>query len=204
MKNCIKCGSYAFNLYAEGIDQGGFCDVHYWQDRAHRAEAQPPLPVQECPNYEDCKGACFQCEYFNAETGMTEYPAPLPAQPAQEQWLQGVIIKIEAALLSHRLSLHNDADDDGIGFLLVDALCCGQTSLDIGKQEVEDIAEAIYHVLAANTPPPPAAQPAQEPTDKQVEAAIDVWFESSIVEQSYQSRMRAAFAAAYNIGGAKP
>ena len=40
MKKCIKCGSHAFNLYAEEIDQGGFCDVHYWQGRAHRAEAQ--------------------------------------------------------------------------------------------------------------------------------------------------------------------
>ena len=46
MKKCIKCGSHAFNLYAEEIDQGGWCDVHYWQGRAHRAEAQPPLPVQ--------------------------------------------------------------------------------------------------------------------------------------------------------------
>ena len=46
MKTCIKCGSHAFNLYAEGIDQGGFCDVHYWQGRAHRAEAQPALQVQ--------------------------------------------------------------------------------------------------------------------------------------------------------------
>ena len=46
MKKCIKCGSHAFNLYAEEIDQGGFCDVHYWQGRAHRAEAlleQEPL-----------------------------------------------------------------------------------------------------------------------------------------------------------------
>ena len=32
------CGSYAFNLHAEGIDQGEFCDVHYWQDRAEKAE----------------------------------------------------------------------------------------------------------------------------------------------------------------------
>ena len=44
MKTCIKCGSHAFNLYAEEIDQGGLCDVHYWQGRAHRAEVQP---VQE-------------------------------------------------------------------------------------------------------------------------------------------------------------
>ena len=49
MKTCIKCGSHAFNLYAEEIDQGGLCDVHYWQGRAHRAEAQPeqePVALQ--------------------------------------------------------------------------------------------------------------------------------------------------------------
>ena len=50
MKTCIKCGSHAFNLYAEEIDQGGLCDVHYWQGRAHRAEAlaQPEQgPLEE-------------------------------------------------------------------------------------------------------------------------------------------------------------
>lgn len=40
MTKCVKCGSHAFNLYKEGIDQGGWCDVHYWQGRAHRAEAK--------------------------------------------------------------------------------------------------------------------------------------------------------------------
>jgi hypothetical protein len=33
MKQC-KCGSYAFNLYKEDIDQGDLCDVHYWKDKA--------------------------------------------------------------------------------------------------------------------------------------------------------------------------
>jgi hypothetical protein len=33
------CGSYAFNLYKEQIDQGDRCDHHYWQDRAVKAEA---------------------------------------------------------------------------------------------------------------------------------------------------------------------
>ena len=58
MKKCIKCGSHAFNLYAEEIDQGGLCDVHYWQGRAHRAEAQPEqapvasyLPEMSIPNF---------------------------------------------------------------------------------------------------------------------------------------------------------
>jgi hypothetical protein len=48
------------------------------------ALAQPPRPMQECPNYEDCKGACFQCEYFNAETGTVEYP-PLSVQPTEKE-----------------------------------------------------------------------------------------------------------------------
>jgi hypothetical protein len=45
MNKCIKCGSYAFNLYKEDIDQGGLCDVHYWQGRAHRAEAKQEQQV---------------------------------------------------------------------------------------------------------------------------------------------------------------
>jgi len=37
---CIKCGSEEFTLHKDGIDQGGYCDAHYWQGRAHRAEAE--------------------------------------------------------------------------------------------------------------------------------------------------------------------
>ena len=33
-KNGFNCGSYAFNLYKDGIDQGNLCDVHYWQAKA--------------------------------------------------------------------------------------------------------------------------------------------------------------------------
>ena len=35
-----NCGSYAFNLYKNDIDQGNLCDVHYWQDQAMKAAAQ--------------------------------------------------------------------------------------------------------------------------------------------------------------------
>ena len=35
----FNCGSYAFNLYKEGIDQGHYCDHHYWQDQAMKARA---------------------------------------------------------------------------------------------------------------------------------------------------------------------
>lgn len=41
MKRCNKkgCGSYAFNLRRDGIDQGELCDVHYWQNIAERLRA---------------------------------------------------------------------------------------------------------------------------------------------------------------------
>ena len=32
----FNCGSYAFNLYKDDIDQGNLCDVHYWQAKAQR------------------------------------------------------------------------------------------------------------------------------------------------------------------------
>jgi hypothetical protein len=35
-----RCGSYAFNLYKENIEQGNYCDRHYWQERAMEAAAQ--------------------------------------------------------------------------------------------------------------------------------------------------------------------
>jgi hypothetical protein len=38
-------------------------------------------PEQECPNLPNCNGGCFQCEYFNVETGEMEYPV---AQLEQE------------------------------------------------------------------------------------------------------------------------
>jgi len=70
MNKCIKCGSYAFNLHKDNIDQGGLCDVHYWQGRAHRAEAQPE---QE---------SVAMADYMNL---MEKYVALLSAQPEQEQ-----------------------------------------------------------------------------------------------------------------------
>ena len=42
MKQC-KCGSYAFNLYKEDIDQGDLCDVHYWKEKALAQPEHEPL-----------------------------------------------------------------------------------------------------------------------------------------------------------------
>ena len=45
----------------------------------YKESAQEP-PAQKCPNIKNCGGACFQCEYFNAEKGEMEYPVVQPAQ----------------------------------------------------------------------------------------------------------------------------
>jgi len=39
IKGSYECGSYAFNLHADNIDQGDLCDVHYWQDQAENSSA---------------------------------------------------------------------------------------------------------------------------------------------------------------------
>lgn len=35
-KDGFRCGSHAFNLYKDDIEQGDLCDVHYWQAKAQR------------------------------------------------------------------------------------------------------------------------------------------------------------------------
>jgi hypothetical protein len=53
-----RCGSYAFNLYKDDIDQGELCDVHYWQERALKAEAllEPTDELHSCPYAEEIHG----------------------------------------------------------------------------------------------------------------------------------------------------
>lgn len=43
-KDGHRCGSYAFNLYKDDIDQGDLCDVHYWQTKAQSAQEPVALP----------------------------------------------------------------------------------------------------------------------------------------------------------------
>ena len=42
-------------------------------------------PEQKCPNLVNCKGLCFQCEYFDLETGETNYPKPAQ-EPVYLAW----------------------------------------------------------------------------------------------------------------------
>ena len=82
MSKCIKCGSYAFNLYKEDIDQGGLCDVHYWQYRAHRAEAQPE-PVAIALNTGTKQGVKW---LKNVEHGESLYTTPPQRKPDNEAY----------------------------------------------------------------------------------------------------------------------
>jgi hypothetical protein len=49
----FNCGSYAFNLFKEGIDQGDFCDHHYWQDQAMKARADEREACLNCYSPDD-------------------------------------------------------------------------------------------------------------------------------------------------------
>jgi len=52
MKQC-KCGSYAFNLYKEDIDQGDLCDVHYWKEKALAQPEQEPVAIVHRNEYNE-------------------------------------------------------------------------------------------------------------------------------------------------------
>jgi hypothetical protein len=53
--------------------------------------------AQECPNLKNCKGACFQCEYFNVDTGMT-FQEQIEALPEAERtkFFRGLMAVAEA------------------------------------------------------------------------------------------------------------
>ena len=49
------CGSYAFNLWKDDIDQGNLCDVHYWQNKAQRK----PLTDEQILKLSDLHSGCY-------------------------------------------------------------------------------------------------------------------------------------------------
>jgi hypothetical protein len=90
-KDGYRCGSYAFNLYKDDIDQGELCDVHYWQERALKAEAlaqpeQEPVACAECERLRgELKKANDQAEHFEREWYLRgDEIEQLNAQPEQE------------------------------------------------------------------------------------------------------------------------
>ena len=78
MKQC-KCGSYAFNLYKEDIDQGDLCDVHYWRALAKPEQGEPVAVVT------GVYGGRFIVEPTNSAmvlpVNMALYAHPQPRKP---------------------------------------------------------------------------------------------------------------------------
>ena len=104
------CGSAAFNLQWDGIEQGDYCDKHYWQSRAEKAEADrakrghaytpdcyahgcAALPVQQAPEYftsfKDWMHAVYGAEYvaynfdFDSDDMQLAYRAGWDSQQAR-------------------------------------------------------------------------------------------------------------------------
>jgi hypothetical protein len=77
-KNGFNCGSYAFNLYKDGIDQGNLCDVHYWQAKALAQPEQEPVAWINEHGHIDCG-----LDAILDPTGWT----PLYTHPPQRTWV---------------------------------------------------------------------------------------------------------------------
>ena len=57
-----NCGSFAFNLHKEGIDQGRLCDVHYWQTRCQRQAAEIEALRADAERYRWLRDPCSGAE----------------------------------------------------------------------------------------------------------------------------------------------
>ena len=68
-----NCGSYAFNLYNEQIDQGDRCDHHYWQEKAMDAAAHER---EECAKI--CEARLEKWATSIGKDKMYKWMAPLP------------------------------------------------------------------------------------------------------------------------------
>lgn len=97
---CIKCGSYAFNLYKEDIDQGDLCDVHYWQGGAltkvdrHELQTKGEHPAP-CARF--CEANAFYIQERQLRRRIAELEAQL-AQPEQPSPTVGYAKKIESLI----------------------------------------------------------------------------------------------------------
>lgn len=45
------CGSYAFNLHRDGIDQGNLCDVHYWEAKYELVKVERDAALMDARRY---------------------------------------------------------------------------------------------------------------------------------------------------------
>lgn len=91
MKSCAICGSHAFNMALEGVNQGAFCDRHYWQRKAESLEvaraASPKVPqgveqyLAEC---EKCATIENNVLAFNMANYMRAYLSGMALVPVDD------------------------------------------------------------------------------------------------------------------------
>ncbi len=84
-KNGFNCGSYAFNLYKDGIDQGNLCDVHYWQAKALAQPEQEPVAWMWDVN----NGAGYSSKgigFYQTDIPFAKH-TPLYTAPPQRTWV---------------------------------------------------------------------------------------------------------------------
>ena len=84
MKQC-KCGSYAFNIYKEDIDQGDLCDVHYWKEKALAQPEQEPVAWMMPDGKTVDKWAL---QFYGGQVGKPLYVTPPQRKPLsdEEMW----------------------------------------------------------------------------------------------------------------------
>ena len=92
-KKGFNCGSYAFNLYKDGIDQGNLCDVHYWQAKALAQPEQEPVAWINEHGHIDCG-----LDAILDPTGWTPlYTAPPQRKPLTDEEIAEFAQRMEAS-----------------------------------------------------------------------------------------------------------
>lgn len=169
MKSCAICGSHAFNMATEGVNQGAFCDRHYWQRKAEALEAAratPALPnverkCSECGNGEpDLSLYCVRClnndGWHQAPEGMAIVPQELPQ--GVEEWIAKCerFAMIENNVLAFNMANYLRAYLSGMAIVPAECLAITEFALrrlqfDTPKngRDYEATTNALNAVLAA-------------------------------------------------------
>ena len=107
MKQC-KCGSYAFNLYKEDIDQGDLCDVHYWRALA-KPEQEPVGEAYLCDRCQTPFDGAYECPSCGHHTSTKE---PVYTTPPQRTWVGLTDEDIERIkLLTFEKEINTDGEE---------------------------------------------------------------------------------------------
>jgi hypothetical protein len=103
-KGSYECGSYAFNLHADNIDQGDLCDVHYWQDQAENSSADY-TGWDEIPAGTELNTFFYKPDYDTQATLVEEMQRMAAELEAANEWIkksEKIIADQEATLITQK------------------------------------------------------------------------------------------------------